>query len=78
MASIESVSETALTIDQIKEKVVPVAKKYNIPVVYVFGSHAHGTASEKSDIDLLVEKRESSLETFFDELHFKEECEKKS
>ncbi len=43
------------TIDEIKEKVSPVAKKYNIEKVYLFGSYARGEATEKSDVDLLIE-----------------------
>lgn len=43
------------TIDEIKKKVAPVAKKYNIQKVYLFGSYARGEATEKSDVDLLIE-----------------------
>nr|WP_096815348.1 nucleotidyltransferase domain-containing protein [Lactococcus piscium] len=41
-----------LTIDEIKEKVTPIAKKYGIKEVYLFGSYARGEADENSDIDL--------------------------
>jgi predicted nucleotidyltransferase len=47
------------TIKQIAEYVKPVAEKYELPAVYVFGSYARGEASGKSDIDLLVEIRGS-------------------
>lgn len=43
-------------IDEIKEIVVPIARFYGVKRLYLFGSYAKGTASEKSDIDLLVEK----------------------
>lgn len=43
------------TIDEIKQKVAPIAKKYNIEKVYLFGSYARGTADENSDVDLLLE-----------------------
>lgn len=43
------------TIDEIKERITPVAKKYGIPAVYLFGSYARGTATEESDVDLLVD-----------------------
>ena len=40
---------------QIADLVTPIAKKYQIPVVYLFGSYARGTATEHSDIDLLID-----------------------
>lgn len=43
-------------IDEIKEQVVPVCKKYNCKKIAVFGSYAKGTATENnSDVDILVE-----------------------
>ena len=46
---------TIYTIDEIKEKVAPIAKKYNIEKVYLLGSYARGDADENSDIDLLLD-----------------------
>ena len=43
------------TIDEIKEKVAPIAKKYNIEKVWLFGSYARGEANEDSDVDLLID-----------------------
>ena len=43
-------------ISEIKKIVVPIAYSYGIKRLYLFGSYAKGTASEKSDVDLLVEK----------------------
>ena len=43
------------TLQQIHDIVAPVAKKYHIPAVYIFGSYARGTATEDSDIDILVD-----------------------
>ncbi|EGP5215756.1 nucleotidyltransferase family protein [Enterococcus faecium] len=64
-----------LTVDEIKERVKPVAEKYEIPVVYIFGSYARDEATNESDIDFLVgttglpEKyRWSVYSDFFDEL----------
>lgn len=42
------------TINEIKEKVAPIAEKYQIPELYLFGSHARGEATEASDIDLAI------------------------
>ncbi|MDR0987294.1 MAG: nucleotidyltransferase domain-containing protein [Ruminococcus sp.] len=44
------------TIEEIKERIKPVAEKYNLPAVYLFGSYARGEANEKSDIDLMIDR----------------------
>ena len=44
-----------LTIDEIKRAVVKIGKKYNIKNAYLFGSYAKGTATEDSDVDLLID-----------------------
>ena len=49
------------TIEALKEMIAPIAKKYHLPAVYLFGSYARGTATEVSDIDLLVDTTGSSL-----------------
>ena len=48
------------TIEEIREKVVPVVKQYdkNIAKVYLFGSYARGDAKAKSDIDFRVDLKE--------------------
>lgn len=43
-------------INKIQKIVGPIAHFYGVKRVYLFGSYAKGTANEKSDIDLLVEK----------------------
>lgn len=44
------------TIDNIKKAVIPIAKDYGLKRVYLFGSYAKGTATEESDVDLMIEK----------------------
>lgn len=44
-----------LSIDEIKKLLYPVFSNYNIDKAILFGSFAKGTASAKSDIDLLVD-----------------------
>jgi predicted nucleotidyltransferase len=44
------------TIEEIKERIRPVAEKYNLPAVYLFGSYARGEADEKSDIDIMIDR----------------------
>jgi predicted nucleotidyltransferase len=50
------------TLDEIKERVRPVAEKYNLPAVWVFGSYARGEATGKSDVDILFDKEDSTIE----------------
>ena len=44
-----------LSIDEIKSYILPVIEKYPIERVILFGSYARGDASDKSDVDLVVE-----------------------
>jgi len=44
------------TIKEIKSIVEPIAKKYGVERVYLFGSYARGEATENSDIDLRIDK----------------------
>lgn len=44
------------TIEEIKTIVEPIARKYGVERVYLFGSHACGDATENSDVDLRVDK----------------------
>ena len=43
------------TIEEIRRRVTPVAQKYHLAAVYLFGSYARGDATADSDIDLLVD-----------------------
>ena len=43
-------------IDEIRKAITPIAYSYGVKRLYLFGSYAKGTANEKSDIDILVEK----------------------
>ena len=52
------------TIDQIKEKIVPIAKQYDLSKIYLFGSYARGEADEKSDVDIALELEDDSI--YFD------------
>lgn len=47
-------SENVFTISKIKEIVKPIAEKYNVEEIYLFGSYARGEATEDSDLDFLV------------------------
>lgn len=41
-------------IDIIKEKIKPIAQKYNLAYVWLFGSYAKNTHNQNSDIDIIV------------------------
>ena len=43
-----------LTIECIRQTVIPLAEKYDIDKIDIFGSYANGKASERSDVDFLV------------------------
>ncbi len=47
------------TTEEIAKRIMPVAKKYHLPAVYLFGSYARGAATE--DIPLLKEFCEHQL-----------------
>lgn len=42
------------SIEEIRQKVVPVAEKHHIFELYLFGSQARGEAIESSDVDLAI------------------------
>ena len=44
-----------LTVDTIREKSLPIAKKYKLKRMLLFGSFANGNATANSDADFLVE-----------------------
>ena len=44
------------TIEEIKEKAIPIAKQYKIDSMSLFGSYARGEATNDSDVDFLIEK----------------------
>lgn len=43
------------SISDIKSRLVPIFKKYNVKKAILFGSYAKGTAKINSDIDIMVE-----------------------
>ena len=43
-----------LTLDMIADIVKPIATKYQVEAIYLFGSYARGEATAESDLDFLV------------------------
>ena len=46
--------ENIYTVEEIKALVTPVAERYGVDDVYLFGSYARGEATGESDIDLRI------------------------
>ena len=49
------------SIDEIRERIIPIAIRYNLRAVYLFGSYARGDADDNSDVDLLVDTSGTNL-----------------
>lgn len=47
-------SDKILTLNKIREIVKPIALKYRVKEIYLFGSYARGEATSESDLDFLV------------------------
>lgn len=45
---------SVLTLEEIIETVKPIARRYKIQKIYLFGSYARGEATSNSDLDFLV------------------------
>jgi predicted nucleotidyltransferase len=56
----------AYTIEQLKQKIAPIAVKYKLSAVYLFGSYARGEATDDSDVDILIDRSGSTIKTMFD------------
>ena len=50
--------------NKIVDKLMPILTKHNINFCYIFGSYAKGTATESSDIDILIDTDITGLEFF--------------
>lgn len=53
------------TIDEIRHRITPVARKYGLAAVWLFGSYARGDATAESDVDLLVDTSGTALDSLF-------------
>ena len=53
------------TIEEIRQRILPVAVRYKLKAVYLFGSYARGEATEGSDIDLLIDTAGTTLKSLF-------------
>ena len=62
-----------LTIERIKEVVARLSKKYGVASAYLFGSYAKNTATESSDVDLIVDMK--NMRKYKDYFRFCDELE---
>lgn len=62
----ERFRSSTLSIDRIKTFITPIAKKYKLKSVYVFGSYARNEAAKDSDVDLLIDREGSTIHGLFD------------
>ena len=51
----EEKDDKVYTLEEIKAKAIPIAKKYGVKKLSLFGSYARGEADEKSDLDFLYD-----------------------
>jgi len=61
-----------LTLDAIRERVRPVAEKYNVVTLELFGSYADGVANETSDVDFFTQFA-VAIPSIFKVMGFREE-----
>jgi len=62
--------ERSYTIDEIKSISIPIAQKYGVKKLALFGSYARGEHTANSDIDFLIEKgKVRDLYAFFGFIH---------
>ena len=48
-------SNRVYTLEEIAAIIAPIAARYGVDKIYIFGSYARGEADESSDIDLCIE-----------------------
>ena len=54
------------TISELQDVITPIARKYGLRAVYLFGSYARGTAKESSDVDLLIDTTGTAIKSLLD------------
>jgi predicted nucleotidyltransferase len=52
--------------NELKKRIAPVAEKYRLNAVYLFGSYARNEATDDSDVDVLVDRTDSKVKSAFD------------
>lgn len=52
--------------DELKQRIAPIAKKYGLQAVYLFGSYARDEATDASDVDILIDRSGSKIKGMLD------------
>jgi predicted nucleotidyltransferase len=55
-----------MTVKEIKNKIVPILKKYGVQKAALFGSFITGEQTQDSDVDILVEFKDAENKTLLD------------
>lgn len=61
----ERLNFSACNLEKIKKSIAPVAEKYGLRNVYIFGSYARNEATENSDVDILIDREGSNIRGLF-------------
>ncbi|MDR1523163.1 MAG: nucleotidyltransferase domain-containing protein [Endomicrobium sp.] len=54
------------TVEELREKIVPIAIEYGLAAVWLFGSYARGDATKDSDVDILIDRTGSCVSSLFE------------
>ena len=61
------------SVEELRLKIAPIAQKYGVERVCLFGSYSRGDATADSDVDLMIDK--GKLKTLFQLIAFRQELE---
>lgn len=50
-------TKTIFSLDEIKERLAPIATEYGVNKILLFGSYSRGTANLESDLDFYIEDK---------------------
>ena len=54
------------TLEELRQRVKPIAEKYDLRAVYLFGSYARNEATEQSDVDIMIDRTGSKIKGMFE------------
>ena len=74
MIKYECMGKKIYTIEEIKEKAVPIAKSYGVNELSLFGSYSRNEQNENSDVDFFI--KSGDLRGYFAYFNFVNELEK--
>ena len=69
-------SALVYTVHELRDMVTPIAVKYGLKGVSLFGSYARGTASEESDVDLIIDTTGTPIRSLLQVAGIHEELER--